>query len=261
MDSKDYIYQIFGCQGRKVIVTGASSGLGAAMARVLASAGADLTVIARRRERLEALVAKLAACENSVHSHPADLTDPAALVDIVDHARATLGGCDRLVANAGTAGRVRLEEMPEQNFNALVDLNLKVQWQLAKAFFPLLRDSTAGRVVNIASIYGLGASVFNGLEAYTISKHWLIGLTHSQAVEWAKHGIIVNAIAPGYFPAELTESALENDTINTRLRAFTPQDRFGQPEELGPALLFLASPASGYVNGTVIPVDGGWTAW
>ena len=117
MDSKDYIYQIFGCQGRKVIVTGASSGLGAAMARVLASAGADLTVIARRRERLEALVAKLAACENSVHSHPADLTDPAALVDIVDHARATFGGCDILVANAGTAGRVRLEEMPEQDFN------------------------------------------------------------------------------------------------------------------------------------------------
>ena len=261
MDSKDYLHQLFGCQGRKAIVTGASSGLGAAMARVLASAGADLLVVARRQERLAALVAELAACEGNVHSHPADLADPAALVGIADRARSTLGGCDILVANAGTADRVRLEEMPEEDFDAVVDLNLKVQWQLAKALFPLLRDSTAGRVVNIASIYGLGASVINGLGAYTISKHGLIGLTRSQAAEWAKHGITANAIAPGYFPTELTESALENDNMNSRLRAFTPQDRFGRPEELGPALLFLASPASSYVNGTVIPVDGGWTAW
>ena len=176
-------------------------------------------------------------------------------------AREQLSGCDILVANAGTATRVRLEDMAEQDFAAVVDLNLKAQWLLAKACFPLLRQSDAGRIVNIASIYGLGASVINGLSAYTISKHGLVGLTRSQAVEWSRHGITANAIAPSYFPTEMTETALDNEKMSTRLRTFTPQGRFGQPTELATALLFLCSKASGYVNGTVVPVDGGWTAW
>ena len=193
--------------------------------------------------------------------HAADLSDNTAIATLPEQAREHLGGCDILVANAGTATRVRLEDMAEQDFAAVVDFNLKAQWLLAKACFPLLRESDASRIVNIASIYGLGASVINGLSAYTISKHGLVGLTRSQAVEWSRHGITANAIAPSYFPTEMTETALDDEKMSTRLRTFTPQGRFGQPTELATTLLFLCSKASGYVNGTVVPVDGGWTAW
>ena len=261
MNSKDYLHALFGCQGRKAIVTGASSGLGAEMARVLVSAGADVLAVARRRERLEVLAHELQDCAGTIHAHAADLSDNAAIAALPEQAREQLGGCDILVANAGTATRVRLEDMAEQDFAAVVDLNLKAQWLLAKACFPLLRESDAGRIVNIASIYGLGASVINGLSAYTISKHGLVGLTRSQAVEWSKHGITANAIAPSYFPTEMTETALDNEKMSSRLRTFTPQGRFGQPAELATTLLFFCSKASGYVNGTVVPVDGGWTAW
>ena len=261
MQSKDYLQSLFGCQGRKAVVTGASSGLGAAMAGVLASAGADVLIVARRADRLETLATELQDCEGALHTFSADLSDSSAIVSLAEESQNQLGGCDILVANAGTANRVRLETMSEEDFTAVMDLNLKAQWLLAKALFPQLCQSATGRIVNIASIYGLGASVVNGLGAYTVSKHALVGLTRTQAVEWARHGITANAIAPSYFPTKLTETALEDETMSTRLRSFTPQDRFGQPEELATALLFLASQASGYVNGTIIPVDGGWTAW
>ena len=261
MNSKDYVHALFGCQGRKAIVTGASSGLGAEMARVLVSAGADVLVVARRQERLAALAEQVQDRPGTIHAHAADLSDSTAIAALPKQVRERLGGCDILVANAGTAIRVRLEDMAEQDFAGVVDLNLKAQWLLAKACFPLLRQSAAGRIVNIASIYGLGASVINGLSAYAVSKHGLVGLTRSQAVEWARHGITANAIAPSYFPTELTETALDNEKMSTRLRTFTPQDRFGRPEELATTLLFLCSKASGYVNGAIVPVDGGWTAW
>ena len=261
MDSKDYLHTLFSCEGRRAIVTGASSGLGAEMARVLVSAGADVLAIARRQARLQALADQLQDRAGTIHVHSADLSDNAAIAALPEQAHARLGGCDILVANAGTATRARLEDMPEQDFAAVVDLNLKAQWLLAKACFPLLCQSGAGRIVNIASIYGLGASVINGLSAYTASKHGLVGLTRSQAVEWSRHGITANAIAPSYFPTELTETALDNEKMSTRLRSFTPQGRFGQPAELATTLLFLCSKASGYVNGAVVPVDGGWTAW
>ncbi|MEE3258950.1 MAG: SDR family oxidoreductase [Candidatus Latescibacterota bacterium] len=261
MDSKDYLHSLFGLKGRKAIVTGASSGLGAAMARALISAGADVLIVARRQERLATLADDLRDCEGTAHPHSADLSDSDAISALSDQALDRLGGCDILVANAGIADRVRLEDMAEESFSAIVDLNLKAQWLLAKALFPLLRQSTAGRIINIASVYGLGASVINGLGAYAVSKHGLVGLTRSQAVEWARHGITANAIAPSYFPTELTETALDDEKLSAKLRAFTPLDRFGRPEELAPALLFLASETSGYVNGIIVPVDGGWTAW
>ena len=261
MSSKDYLHSLFGCQSRKAIVTGASSGLGAEMARVLVSAGADVLIVARRAKRLEELADQLQDKEGTIHIHQADLSDSAAIASLADQARDKLGGCDILVANAGTANRVRLEDMAEEDFAAFIDFNIKAQWLLSKALFPLLSTSEAGRIVNIASVYGLGASVINGLGAYTVSKHGLVGLTRSQAVEWARHGITANAIAPSYFPTELTQTALVDEKMSARLRTFTPQDRFGRPEELATALLFLTSKASGYVNGVVIPVDGGWTAW
>jgi gluconate 5-dehydrogenase len=261
MNGKDYVHGIFGCSGRKAVVTGASSGLGAEMARALARAGADVLIVARRRERLEALAEELAAAEGRVFCCVADLSKRSDLALVAEQAAEQLAGCDILVANAGTANRVPLKSMDEGDFSAILDLNITAQWLLSKALFPLLSASQTGRIVNIASVYGLGASAINGLGAYTTSKHALIGLTRSQAVEWARDGITANANAPGYFPTEMTQTALEDEKMGARLRAFTPQARFGDPSELIPALLFLCSAANTYVTGTVVAVDGGWTAW
>ena len=183
MNSKDYLHDLFGCQGRKAIVTGASSGLGAELARVLVSAGADVLAVARRRERLKALAHEL---QDRAGNHPCPRSRPQRQRRHRRPARAS--------ARATRRGAISWSPVPAQppasvsktwpnkTLPAVVDLNLKAQWLLAKACFPLLRESEAGRIVNIASIYGLGASVINGLSAYTISKHGLVGLTRSQAV-------------------------------------------------------------------------------
>ncbi len=150
--------------------------------------------------------------------------------------------------------------MDDESFSRVLELNLTAQWRLAKALFEWLVKSDAGRIINISSIYGISAPVRSGLVAYAASKHGLVGLTRTQAVEWAEHGITANAIAPGYFPTEMTEQLLASNAAR-RLQQFVPMDRFGSPAELAPALLFLASPASSYVTGVVLPIDGGWSAW
>ncbi|MFT5089558.1 MAG: NAD(P)-dependent dehydrogenase (short-subunit alcohol dehydrogenase family) [Candidatus Latescibacterota bacterium] len=261
MKSSDYLSNIFGCSGRTAVVTGASSGLGAEMARALAKAGANVLLVARRTERLQQLATELADTEGEIIPCTADLSQRDDIKRVAEQADKDLGGCDILVANAGTADRVPLKSMEEEDFNGVLDLNVTAQWLLSKALFSQLAASGNGRIINIASIYSMGASVIHGLGAYTISKHALVGLTKSQAVEWARHGITANAIAPAYFPTELTETALEDEDMSARLRTFTPQDRFGDPSELAPALLFLASKASAYTTGAIVPVDGGWTAW
>jgi NAD(P)-dependent dehydrogenase (short-subunit alcohol dehydrogenase family) len=261
MSSADYLYSLFGCKGRKAVVTGASDGLGREMVKVLVSAGADTLIVARRSELLESLAAELEDLEGRVHICTADLSDRGEIANVADRARTQMNGCDILVANAGIADRVRLEEMEETEFAEIVDLNVTSQWLLAKALFPLLSKASAGRVINIASVYGTGASPMHGMGAYTVSKHALVGLTRSQAVEWAEFGITSNAIAPAYFETEMTRSLLSNREASATLSALTPQHRFGHPTELATALLFLASHASSYVNGAIVPVDGGWTAW
>ena len=164
------------------------------------------------------------------------------------------------MANAGTVEVGNVESMNDESFRRVLDLNLTAQWRLAKALFEWLSKSDAGRVINISSIYGISAPVRSGLGAYAASKHGLVGLTRTQAVEWAKHGITANVIAPGYFPTEMTEQLLASKAAQ-RLQQFVPMDRFGALEELAPALLFLASSASSYVTGAVLPIDGGWSAW
>ena len=261
MKTTVYLNELFGCAGRTAVVTGASSGLGAAMARTLAQAGANVLAVARRRHKLEAIAAETKPMEGRVEPCTADLQSPEDIAHIADEVTRIFGSCDVLVSNAGTGIREPLNRMEESDFSESLNLNTTAQWQLSKALFSLLKSSGSGRIINVASVYGLGASVMHGLGAYTTSKHALVGLTKSQAVEWARHGITANALAPGYFPTELTESALADEKLSERLRSFTPQNRFGDPSELATALLFLASKANPYVTGVVLPIDGGWTAW
>jgi NAD(P)-dependent dehydrogenase (short-subunit alcohol dehydrogenase family) len=254
-----YLDGLFGQSGRTAVVTGASSGLGSEMAKALARAGADVIAVARREDRLNALRDAAADLAGEITPCVADLGTDAG-IDCVSDAIRGQRRCDVLVANAGTAEVGKVESMDDESFSRVMDLNLMAQWRLAKALFPWLVESEAGRVINIASIYGISAPVRGGLAAYAASKHALVGLTRTQAVEWAKHGITVNAIAPGYFPTEMTNELLASQAAQ-RLQQFVPMDRFGDPEELTTALLFLASPASGYVTGAILPVDGGWSAW
>jgi len=257
--SRDYLSALFGQSGRTAVVTGASSGLGAEMARVLASAGGDVIAVARREERLAALADSATDAAGSITPCAADLSSDDGL-DAVAAAVRERGACDVLVSNAGTVEVGKVESMEDADFSRVIDLNLTAQWRLAKVLFPWLAASDAGRVINISSIYGIGAPVRAGLSAYAASKHGLVGLTRTQAIEWAERGITANAIAPGYFPTEMTEELLASKAAQ-HLQQFVPMDRFGAPRELAPALLFFASPASSYVTGTVLPIDGGWSAW
>jgi len=250
---------MFGQHGRTAVVTGASSGLGAEMAKILASAGADVIAVARREDRLRELAGSAPGLSGNIIGCTADLSSDAGIESI----RAAVdenGRCDVLVSNAGTAEVGKVENMDDESFSRVTALNLTAQWKLAKALFPKLAESDAGRVINISSVYGIGAPVRAGLGAYAASKHGLVGLTRTQAVEWAADGITANVIAPGYFPTEMTEELLASKAAQ-RLKHFVPMDRFGAPRELATALLFLASPASSYVTGVVLPVDGGWSAW
>ena len=260
MREDEYLNDLFGCSGRKAIVTGASSGLGAEISRALVCAGAKVIGVARRKTQLNKLQVELNDASGKFIPCVADLSSESGIKQVVTDAN-NLGGCDIVVANAGTADRQLLKSTNKSEFDQIIELNLTSQWQLAKSLFPLLSISKNGRFIQIASIYSLGASVINGLGAYTISKHAQLGLTRSLSVEWAQHGITVNAIAPGYFPTEMTKSLLSHEKTSERLLQFTPMKRFGDPTELAPAILFLASPKSSYVTGSVIPIDGGWSAW
>jgi len=261
LDYRDYVASLFGAAGRRAVVTGASSGLGAEMARVLARAGADVLAVARRRERLEALAGEDEVRPGRIVPHPADLSDGDQVDGVADAAREALGGCDVLVANAATYSIARVERMEPDAFARDLALNVASPWRLGRALHPLLCDSAAGRVIHVSSIYGLAAPVVNGLGAYAVAKHGVVGLARAQAVEWGRDGITVNTIAPGYFPTEMTEDVMDDEALTKKLVGRTPLRRFGEPGELATALLFLASPASGYVTGAVLPVDGGWTAW
>ncbi len=257
--SRDYLDAMFGQGGRTTVVTGASSGLGAEMARVLARAGGDVIAVARREERLLALAESAADLPGSITPCAADLSGDDGLARVAA-AVSERGACDVLVANAGTVEVGKVESMDDERFSRVLDLNLTAQWRLAKVVFPWLVKSDAGRVINISSVHGISAPVRAGLSAYAASKHGLIGLTRTQAIEWAKHGITANAIAPGYFPTEMNEQFLASEAAK-REQQFVPMDRFGEAQELASALLFFSSPASSYVTGTVLPVDGGWSAW
>jgi NAD(P)-dependent dehydrogenase (short-subunit alcohol dehydrogenase family) len=240
----DYLASLFGQAGRVAVVTGASSGLGAEMAKILAGAGGDVIAVARREDRLREVAVAADELSGTITPCAADLTEDDGIAGVARMV-AERGRCDVLVSNAGTVEVGNVESLDDESFSRVLELNLTAQWRLAKALFEWLAKSGAGRVVNIASIYGISAPVRPGL---------------AQAAEWAGHGITANAIAPGYFPTEMTDELLASRAAE-RLRQFVPLDRFGAPEELATALLFLAAPASTYVTGVVLPVDGGWSTW
>jgi gluconate 5-dehydrogenase len=249
---------LFSLHGRVALVTGGSRGLGLALAEALASAGAHVVLAGRDRGALEANVRAFADRGLAASTAIFDVADEAAAIAAVEAVSARHGRLDILVNNAGLAKRGAFENFASADWRTVIDVNLNAAFYLARAAVKPMLAQGYGRIVNIASIASFIARPT--IAPYVATKHALAGLTKAMAVEFAARGITANAIAPGYFVTDLTRHLAADAAFNAWLKARTPAARWGEPHELGGAVVFLASPASAYVNGHVLTVDGGMTA-
>lgn len=261
----DALRELFGQDGRVALVVGASSGLGAEAAEALAKAGASVGLVARRAERLLEVAARLEARGAKVCVAPADATLAEEIAAAVDRVERALGPVDVLVYAAGVAPLGRAERHTAEKWQAAIEVNLTGAFRTAQEVGRrMIERGRGGRIVFVSSVLARGASPVHRCVGYVASKGGLDALTRQLAVEWAPHGITVNAVAPAYFPTEMTRDARTGEVPpdqRARMETFTPLGRLGRPGELETAILFLAAPASTYVTGAVVPVDGGWTAW
>jgi NAD(P)-dependent dehydrogenase (short-subunit alcohol dehydrogenase family) len=241
--------------GRTAIVTGASSGLGARFATVLADAGAEVVAAARRTDRLEAL----AAGHPRIHAVACDVTEDDDRERLVATTLERFGRVDVCVNNAGASSGGPEAQATVDAFRSVLRLNLEAVFALSQAVAQPMREHGAGSVINISSMFSLVASAPVPDAGYVASKSAVNGLTRELAAQWARDGIRVNAIAPGFFASEMTAELVEDERSQRWFERMCPMGRPGRPEELDGILLFLASDASSYCTGQVFAIDGGWT--
>jgi NAD(P)-dependent dehydrogenase (short-subunit alcohol dehydrogenase family) len=251
--------QLFGLAGRVAVVTGASSGLGASFAEALADAGAKLVVAARRRERLEHLVARLNDRGTEALAVACDLSLERDVDELAARAVERFGTIDVLVNNAGITETIRAEDESLTAFRRVLDVNLVGAFTCAQRVARVMLERGRGSIVNVASVLGLVGSGQIPQASYAASKGAVVNLTRELGAQWARRGVRVNAIAPGWFPSEMTEEMFASDQARTWIKKRCPMGRPGKVEELTGALLLLASDASSYMTGQTVVVDGGWT--
>ena len=239
---------------RVALVTGASSGLGARFARVLHEAGAHVVVTARRSERLEELATD---CGDRIDPFAADIAAPAQREALADHL-ASYGRLDVLVNNAGICDSGPIENQSLADLLAVIEVNLVSVLDVCRLTAPLLFSAPAATVINIASIYGVVGSR-GTMAGYNATKGGIVNLTRNLAAQWSGHGVRVNALAPGYFPSEMTDF-LSDAAFAQSIRERTLLGRTPDIAELDGPLLFLATAASSYMTGQTLVIDGGWTA-
>jgi NAD(P)-dependent dehydrogenase (short-subunit alcohol dehydrogenase family) len=249
----------FRLDGKVALVTGGARGLGRAIADALASAGADVAITARQAENAHRAAEVIATTSTrKAIGLVADVTKRSSVEEMVARVLETLGRLDILVNNAGVNIRGPIEELNEDDWDTVIDTNLKGPWLCCRAVAPVMKQQKSGRVINVSSM--LGEISLPGRTPYASSKGGLTMLTKTLALEWAKDGINVNALCPGPFATEINTPLLNDPAARAQMEANVPLARWGDPVELGPAAVFLASEASSFMTGATLFIDGGYTA-
>lgn len=250
----------FSLEGRVALVTGAGRGIGRAIAVALAAAGAAVACAARSRDQVDAAAAQITAAGGRARALGLDVTRPEQIVAGVQEVAAALGPVDVLVNNAGTTMEKKTTEVTDEDWDAVLATNLSSMFRCARAVAPGMIRLERGKIINVGSMYGIiGVPRY---AAYCASKAAVDGLTRSLAAEWARHGIQVNCLAPGYVNTDIPRAALADEKSRALLLSKVPARRIGEPEEVGALAVYLASAASDFMTGQTVYLDGGQTmAW
>lgn len=251
---------MFNLKGRVAVVSGASSGLGQQMALALARQGADLVILARRMERLEEFKPKLVeAGAGKVLALKCDVTSTDDIDTAAKVAEKEFGKVDILLNCAGSSKDKGVVEMTDEEWDFTIATDETSVFKMTRAFAKIMQKNKYGRIINIASMYGLVGNTEIPTIAYHASKGAVVNFTRAVAAELATDGITCNAICPGYFYTELTTAVLDTDRFQNFAKTMVPMKRYGKPGELDAAVVFLASEEASYVTGVIMPVDGGYT--
>lgn len=252
---------IFNLQGKNAIVTGASSGLGVQFAKALASKGANVILLARRYDRLQALAEEIKhTYKVEAIAIKCDVSIESEVQNAIKISEEKFEHIDILVNNAGIVNVYPTEDLPLSEWQKVIDVNLTGVFLMSKHTARNMKKHNKGSIINIASIAGFVSFEGMSVAAYGASKGGVVNLTRYLASEWGKYGIRVNAIAPGFFPSEMTQSIVNDPNILAYIKTHTALDRWGREGELDGILIYLASDASSYTTGQIIAVDGGWLA-
>ena len=252
----------FDLTGQVAVVTGASTGLGVQMAKALASQGANIVCLARRKNLVDEVAASIAE-EYGVKAIgvACDITDTQRVHDAITEVMDEFGRIDILINNAGTGAVAPAEQITDEQFANEMNIDLFGSFKVAREVAnQAMLPAKYGRIINIASMYGLVGNKIAPASPYHAAKGGLVNLTRALACEWSDKGINVNAICPGYFETPLTKETLESEFFQNYAKTMIPMARYGQEGELDTAAIFLSSPLSTYVNGVILPVDGGYTS-
>ena len=250
---------MFNLKGRVAVITGASSGLGKQMARGFAEQGADLVILARRIERLEELKAELEQKGVRVLPIKCDVTSTEDIDNAAKQAEEYFGKVDILVNCAGSSKDKGVLDMNDEEWDFTIATDETSVFKMTRAFANIMKKRKYGRIINIASMYGLVGNTELHTIAYNASKGGVVNFTRAAAAELAQFGITCNCICPGYFETELTKAVLDTERFQEFAKTHVPMERYGKPGELDAAAVFLASEEASYVTGLIMPVDGGYT--